>query len=132
MLSCELSWDLTTSSVLSPCTDCVFTFNIDFTYDASVSTVDPNSSNCQASATDTSYDYGLVEDYDVAGNSALMVKALDTTWTVWFTNGDLVVNNGSPAVVDFSNGQFNYSMAIKIMRTKATIPNWVGGSASVQ
>ena len=134
VVPCDITWDLTTNTVLSPCTDCMFAFQLDFTYDASNSTVDPNGTDCPSYAVDFGYDYGLVEDYDGAGNSAIMTKQTGSnTWQLWFTNGDLVVNNGTPAVVDFSNGQFNYSIGYQDYAYQGSyFTNWAEGSATVQ
>ena len=134
VVPCDVTWDLTANSVLSPCTDCIFAFQLDFTYDASSSTIDPNGTDCPSYAVDFSYDYGLVEDYDGAGNSAILTKQTgSSTWQLWFTNGDLVVNNGTPATVDFSNGQFNYSIGYQDYAYQGYyFTNWAEGTATVQ
>ena len=131
---CDISWNVASNSVLSPCTDCLFAFQLDFTYTATSSTVDTNSTTCQSYASDFSYDYGYVPDYDGAGNDALFSKQTGTsTWALWFTNGDLVVSTGTPAVINLNNTQFTYSIGYQdYLYQGSYYTNLVDGSATVQ
>ena len=131
---CDLTWDVSSNTLLSPCTDCLFAFQLDFTYNANASTVDSSSSTCQSYASDFSFDYGYINDYDGAGNDALFTKQTGTsTWALWFTNGDQVVNQGTPAVINLNNTQFTYSIGYQdYLYQGSYYTNLVIGSGTVQ
>ncbi len=131
---CELNWDIASTSSLTTCSDCLFAFSLNFTFDSATSVVDANSATCTDSAGDASYDYGYVEDFDGNGNSAILIYNPNTSsWEEWFSNGTVIVNSGNPAVVDFTNGQFTYSVGYQdYVYQGYYFTNYVSGSATVQ
>ena len=74
---CMLEWAVTGTASSVTCLDCDFAFDLTLTYDTN-SVV---SSNCTDAAQDAEYTYGYIEDYDGAGNAALMIY--DTTNEEW-------------------------------------------------
>jgi hypothetical protein len=62
--NCELLWLVQGSLSSLSCTDCVFTFDVEASYRSGPSTDD---GSCTSLATDRSYTYGYVDDYDGYG-----------------------------------------------------------------
>ena len=75
----ELYWTASSTTTLTDCTDCLFTFTIDFIFDTSNSVIDTTSSDCVDYAATYSFDYGYIEDYDGAGNAGLVSRNTGTT-----------------------------------------------------
>ena len=109
VLPCELYWTASSTTTLTDCTDCLFAFTIDFIFDTTNSVIDTTSSDCVSYAATILYDYGYVEDYDGAGNGALLSRNTGTTtWEEWFSEGD--VYGGTPATIDLTGDQFTYTL----------------------
>ena len=109
VVPCELYWTTSSTTALTDCTDCLFAFTIDFTFDSTNSVIDSTSSDCLSYAADYSYDYGYVEDYDGAGTGAILSRNTGTTtWEEWFSEGDLY--GGTPATIVLTGDQFTYTI----------------------
>ena len=134
VVPCDLTWNTTSATPLTDCADCTFAFTLDFTFDATNSIIDTTGANCSSYALDFTFDYGYVEDYDGAGNDAILSRTPGSgTWTPWFTNGEVVANGGAAAVVDFTNGQFTYSVGYQDYIYQGDYyTNFATGSATVQ
>ena len=109
VVPCELYWTTSSTTALTDCTDCLFAFTIDFTFDSTNSVIDNSSSDCISYAADYTYDYGYVEDYDGAGNGAILSRSTGTTtWAEWFSEGALY--GGTAATIDLTGDQFTYTV----------------------
>ena len=100
-----------TTSSTTALTDCRLSlaFTVDFTLDSTNSVIDSTSSDCLNYAADYTYDYGYVEDYDGAGNGALLSRSTGTTtWEEWFSEGDLY--GGTPATIVLTGDQSTYTV----------------------
>ena len=131
VIPCDLSWSTNSTNALTDCTDCLFAFTVDFVLDAS-STIDPNGTDCASYAQSYSYDYGFVEDYDGAGNGAIVSRlSSNDPWEEWFTNGNLY--SGTAASIDLTNGVFTYSIGYQDYAYQGYyFTNYVSGTATVQ
>lgn len=65
---CEMIWNVTGTPSAIECLDCLFAFDVTLAYDAANS---PASANCEGLASDLTYSYGYIEDYD--GFSVIVV-----------------------------------------------------------
>ena len=129
---CELYWTASSTTTLTDCTDCLFTFTIDFIFDTTNSVIDTTSSDCVSYAATYSYDYGYIEDYDGAGNAGLVSRNTGTTtWTEWFTEGDLY--GGTAATIDLTGDQFTYTIGYTDYAYQGYyFTNTILGAATVQ
>lgn len=134
VVPCDVRWNAQSTTGLTDCPGCLFAFQIGFTYDANNSTIDPNGNVCGSYATNFSYQYGYIENYDGAGNDALVWRhPNDINWALWFTNGDLILSNSAPSVVSFNGSQFTYSTGYHDYLYQGNyFTNAVSGSGTVQ
>ena len=129
---CELFWTSSSSTGLTDCTDCLFAFTVDFTLDTANSVIDANGQDCSTYAVDYSFDYGYIEDYDGAGNGAIVSRSPGTTtWEEWFTNGQVFY--GTTASITLVGDQFSYSVGFENYTYQGYYAtNLITGSATVQ
>jgi hypothetical protein len=81
---------------------------------------------------DYTFDYGYVEDYDGAGNGAILSRNTGTsTWNEWFSEGDLY--GGTSATIDLMGDQFTYTIGFEDYAYQGYyFTNAIAGTATVQ
>ena len=121
---CALSWDVTGVTSTVACTNCLFAFDLTLTYD----TNSVSSTTCAGLAQDEQYSYGYIEDYDGAGNAALMLyDGSSQAWTPWIDESD------GASVIDYDGAQFTYSTGYLDYNYQGSYySNYWSGAASIQ
>ena len=101
---CDMIWNLTGTPAAVGCPDCLFTFDLTFTYDKTNSV---STKSCSSLATDLAYTYGYVEDY--YGSPTVMFAFNYDGTTYWYAFADAEFDPSADTLKYTTGGYVDYA-----------------------